>query len=144
MVLTVVGSLPTATSGLFSTKRIGPASVRRRCRHRRVSCRRSGAASLSRPLLARLARPSLIEDALEVLHHLFGVLGLRHCLIRQPPKDGPPAKRKLPTFSIVSFDQGEANHLRFVDESPLVSRRFGGLYSLDLPSAKTNTRKCVP
>jgi metallo-beta-lactamase class B len=62
-----------------------------------------------------------------------------------PPKDGPRAKGKLPAFSIVPFDLGDANHLRFIgDESPLVSRRFGGFYALDLPPAKTNLRKYVP
>jgi metallo-beta-lactamase class B len=61
------------------------------------------------------------------------------------PKDGPREKGTLPTFSIVPFDLGDANHLRFIDEqSPLVSRRFGGFYALDLPPAKPNLRKFVP
>lgn len=62
-----------------------------------------------------------------------------------PVKDGPRAKGKLPTFYIVPFDLGDANHLRFIDDStPLVSRRFGGFYTLDLPPAKANLRKFVP
>jgi metallo-beta-lactamase class B len=62
-----------------------------------------------------------------------------------PATDGPRVKGKLPEFAIVPFDLGDANHLRFVDEeSPLVSRRFGGFYALDLPPAKTNLRKYVP
>src|SRR5262249_21589614 len=47
-------------------------------------------------------------------------------LTPQPPKDEPAGKGKLPAFAIVPFDLGDANHLRFIDESPLVSRRFGG------------------
>src|SRR4051794_32153088 len=48
------------------------------------------------------------------------------------PGTGPREKGKLPTFTVVPFDLGDANHLRFVDEcTPLVSRRFGGFYSLD-------------
>jgi hypothetical protein len=61
------------------------------------------------------------------------------------PKDGPRAKGALPAFAVVPFDLGDANHLRFVDESsPLVSRRFGGFYALDLPPAKPNLRKFAP
>jgi metallo-beta-lactamase class B len=61
------------------------------------------------------------------------------------PKDGPRAKGTLPAFSVVPFDLGDANHLRFIDEhSPVVSRRFGGFYALDLPPAKTNLHKFVP
>src|SRR5262249_61077925 len=66
-------------------------------------------------------------------------------LLPLPPKDGTQVKGKLPTFSIVSFDLGDGNHLRFVDEeSPLVSRRFGGFYALNLPPAKTNPRSSCP
>jgi metallo-beta-lactamase class B len=66
-------------------------------------------------------------------------------LTPHPPDDGPRVKGKLPEFSIVPFDLGDANHLRFIDEaSPLVSRRFGGFYALDLPPAKPNLRKYVP
>jgi metallo-beta-lactamase class B len=62
-----------------------------------------------------------------------------------PPTNGPRVKGKLPAFSIVPFDLGDANHLRFIgEEPPLVSRRFGGFYALDLPPAKTNLRKYVP
>jgi metallo-beta-lactamase class B len=62
-----------------------------------------------------------------------------------PPTDGPRVKGTLPAFSVVPFDLGDANHLRFVDEgSPVVSRRFGGFYALDLPPAKTNLRKFLP
>jgi metallo-beta-lactamase class B len=62
-----------------------------------------------------------------------------------PPKEVPWVKGKPPGFSIVPFDLGDANHLRFVDEgSPLVSRRFGGFYAVDLPPAKPNLRKFVP
>jgi hypothetical protein len=53
-------------------------------------------------------------------------------------------KGKLPTFTIVPFDLGDANQLRFIDEAPLVARRFGGFSTLDLPPAKTNLRKFVP
>ena len=61
------------------------------------------------------------------------------------PKDAPRVKGKLPAFAIVPFDLGDANHLRFVDEgSPLVSRRFGGFYAVDLPPAKPNLRKFAP
>src|SRR5262249_4204110 len=59
--------------------------------------------------------------------------------------DGPRVKGTLPAFAIVPFDHGDGNQLRFVDEqSPLVSRRFGGFYALDLPPAKTNHHKFVP
>jgi metallo-beta-lactamase class B len=62
-----------------------------------------------------------------------------------PPGDGRPMKGRLPTFAVVPFDLGDGNHLRFVDEdAPLVSRRFGGFYALDLPPAKGNLRKCTP
>jgi metallo-beta-lactamase class B len=62
-----------------------------------------------------------------------------------PPKVGPRVKGTLPAFSIIPFDLGDANHLRFVDDgSAVVSRRFGGFYALDLPPAKTNLRKFVP
>jgi metallo-beta-lactamase class B len=62
-----------------------------------------------------------------------------------PPNGGARVKGKPPPFSIVPFDLGDANHLRFIgEESPLVSRRFGGFYALDLPPAKTNLRKYVP
>lgn len=62
-----------------------------------------------------------------------------------PPKDGQPVKGKLPTFSIVPFDLGDGNHLRFVEaDAPLVSRRFGGFYAFDLPPAKGNLRKSTP
>jgi metallo-beta-lactamase class B len=61
------------------------------------------------------------------------------------PKDASPAKGSLPAFSVVPFDLGDANHLRFVDEgSAAVSRRFGGFYAFDLPPAKVNLRKFVP
>jgi hypothetical protein len=40
---------------------------------------------------------------------------------------------------------GDGNHVRFIDnDTPLVSRRFGGFYALDLPPAKANLRKFVP
>jgi metallo-beta-lactamase class B len=65
-------------------------------------------------------------------------------LVPQPPKDGAPTKGKLPTFAVVPFDLGDANHLRFVDEAPIVSRRFGGFYTFDLPPGKLNMRKFVP
>jgi metallo-beta-lactamase class B len=62
-----------------------------------------------------------------------------------PPKDGARGDSKLPTFSIVPFDLGDGNQLRFVDEElPLVSRRFGGFFALDLPPARANVRKFVP
>lgn len=71
--------------------------------------------------------------------------GKTAALLIPQPKDGPSEKGKLPAFSVVPFDLGDANHLRFVDEgSPLVSRRFGGFYALDLPPAKPNLRKFVP
>jgi metallo-beta-lactamase class B len=66
-------------------------------------------------------------------------------LVPAASKDGSDAKGKLPTFSIVPFDLGDGNHLRFVDEeSPLVSRRFGGFYAVDLPPTKANVRKFAP
>src|SRR5262249_36892395 len=64
-------------------------------------------------------------------------------LTPQASKDGA-GKGKFPTFFVVPFDLGDANHLRFIDESPLVSRRFGGFSALDLPPAKANLRKFVP
>lgn len=66
-------------------------------------------------------------------------------LVPQPPKDGLRATERIPEFSIVPFDLGDANNLRFIDEkSALVSRRFGGFYALDLPPAKAKLRKLVP
>jgi metallo-beta-lactamase class B len=56
----------------------------------------------------------------------------------------PSEKGKLPTYSIIPFDLGDANNLHFVDESPVVSRRFGGFYTFDLPPAKLNQRKFTP
>jgi hypothetical protein len=62
-----------------------------------------------------------------------------------PAKDRPRLKGELPGFSIVPFDLGDGNYLRFVDEkSALVSRRFGGFYDVDMPPAKPNLRKFVP
>jgi hypothetical protein len=74
------------------------------------------------------------------------IAGQTAALLTPPPlQNGPRVTGKLPSFSIVPFDLGDANHLRFIDEgSPLVSRRFGGFYALDLPPAKTNLRKFVP
>jgi glyoxylase-like metal-dependent hydrolase (beta-lactamase superfamily II) len=61
------------------------------------------------------------------------------------PNGDSRAKGSLPAFSVVPFDLGDANHLRFVgDGSPVVSRRFGGFYTLDLPPGKPNLRKFVP
>jgi metallo-beta-lactamase class B len=66
-------------------------------------------------------------------------------LVPQPPQDAPRVKGKLPAFTVVPFDLGDANQLRFIDgDAPLVARRFGGFYALDLPPAKTNLRKFVP
>ncbi len=62
-----------------------------------------------------------------------------------PPRAGQAVKGKLPTFSIVPFDLGDGNQLRFIeDDAPLVSRRFGGFYALDLPPARGNLRKYTP
>jgi hypothetical protein len=61
-----------------------------------------------------------------------------------PLRDGVTWKGTLPKFSIVPFDLGDGNNLRFVDDKPLISRRFGGFYALDLPPAKVNAHKSVP
>jgi glyoxylase-like metal-dependent hydrolase (beta-lactamase superfamily II) len=53
--------------------------------------------------------------------------------------------RKLPPFTIIPFDLGDGNQLRFLDDgTPLVARRFGGFYSLDINQGKATTRKFVP
>lgn len=58
---------------------------------------------------------------------------------------GPRAEGKVPTFSVVPFDLGDGNQLRFVGEGqPVVSRKFGGFYALDLPPARANLRKFEP
>jgi metallo-beta-lactamase class B len=72
------------------------------------------------------------------------LVGGKTSALLMPPKDGPAEKGKLPAFTVVPFDLGDANHLRFIDGSPLVSRRFGGFYAVDLPPAKTSTRRFVP
>ncbi|MFO0969394.1 MAG: MBL fold metallo-hydrolase [Gemmataceae bacterium] len=57
----------------------------------------------------------------------------------------PSAKGAVPEFSITPFDLGDGNHLRFLDDdTPLVSRRFGGFYALDRSKDKIATRKFVP
>jgi metallo-beta-lactamase class B len=65
-------------------------------------------------------------------------------LIPRSTNDGSREKGKLPSFSVVPFDLGDGNNLRFVDDKPIVSRRFGGFYALDLPPAKVSTHKFVP
>jgi metallo-beta-lactamase class B len=61
------------------------------------------------------------------------------------PQGGSSAKGQQPKFSITPFDLGDGNNLRFLAEgSPLVSRRFGGFYTFDLPPGKANVRKAVP
>jgi len=74
------------------------------------------------------------------------IAGQTAALLTPPPlENGPRVTGKLRPLSIVPFDLGDANHLRFIDEkSPLVSRRFGGFYALDLPPAQANLRKFVP
>jgi metallo-beta-lactamase class B len=66
-------------------------------------------------------------------------------LTPRPSNDRARVRGELPRFSNIPFDLGDANNLRFIDEgSPLVSRRFGGFFALDLPPAKANLRKTVP
>jgi metallo-beta-lactamase class B len=55
----------------------------------------------------------------------FILVGGETAALLVPPND-PWEKGKLPKFSVVPFDLADANQLRFVDESTLVSRRFGG------------------
>lgn len=75
----------------------------------------------------------------------FVLVGGKTAALLTPPNDGPREKGQPLAFTVVPFDLGDANHLRFVGEgSPLVSRRFGGFYALDLLPAKANTRKFVP
>jgi metallo-beta-lactamase class B len=53
--------------------------------------------------------------------------------------------RAFPNFTILPFDLGDGNHLRFLDHNtPLVARRFGGFYSLDFVKDKGTLRKFVP
>jgi glyoxylase-like metal-dependent hydrolase (beta-lactamase superfamily II) len=52
---------------------------------------------------------------------------------------------KFPAYDITPFDLGDGNHLRFDhDGTPLVSRRFGGFYALDLPKGKPSLRNYQP
>ena len=60
------------------------------------------------------------------------------------PRGGQPAKGKLPAFAIVPFDLGDGNQLRVLDGTPLVARRFGGFYALDIKNDKGSLRKCAP
>jgi metallo-beta-lactamase class B len=51
----------------------------------------------------------------------------------------------FPNFRILPFDLGDGNHLRFLDpDTPLVARRFGGFYRLDLMKEKGTLQKFVP
>jgi metallo-beta-lactamase class B len=55
------------------------------------------------------------------------------------------ADRAFPNFRILPLDLGDGNHLRFLDDdTPLVSRRFGGFYALDLANDRGMLRKFVP
>jgi metallo-beta-lactamase class B len=52
---------------------------------------------------------------------------------------------EFPHFRILPFDLRDGNHLRFLDDNaPLVARRFGGFYRLDLVNDKATLRKSVP
>jgi glyoxylase-like metal-dependent hydrolase (beta-lactamase superfamily II) len=58
---------------------------------------------------------------------------------------GAAEPRKLPPFTIIPFDLGDGNHLRFLDDgTPLVARRFGGFHALDINRGKATMRKFVP
>jgi metallo-beta-lactamase class B len=51
----------------------------------------------------------------------------------------------FPNFKIFPFDLGDGNHLRFLDDNtPLVARRFGGFYCLDIVKDKGTLREFVP
>ena len=54
-------------------------------------------------------------------------------------------KGRIPSYIALPFDLGDGNHLRFIDDdTPVVSRRFGGFYALNLVPGKPNLRKFVP
>jgi hypothetical protein len=50
----------------------------------------------------------------------------------------------FPNFSVLPFDLGDGNHLRFFNNTPLVARRFGGFYSLRSLNNKADLRESVP
>jgi glyoxylase-like metal-dependent hydrolase (beta-lactamase superfamily II) len=52
--------------------------------------------------------------------------------------------REFPNFTVHPFDLGDGNHLRFLDNRPLVARRFGGFYDLEFVKGKATLRKFVP
>jgi metallo-beta-lactamase class B len=61
-----------------------------------------------------------------------------------------PVKGKVPTYEIIPFDLGDANHLRWVNVSgteqhkALVSRRFGGFYAVESVKGRWTTRRLEP
>jgi hypothetical protein len=53
--------------------------------------------------------------------------------------------RSFPEFTVLPFDLGDGNHLRFLnDDTPLVTRRFGGFSALDVVKGKATMRPFVP
>src|SRR5262249_39552766 len=51
----------------------------------------------------------------------------------------------FPNFRVLPFDLGDGNHLRFLDDNtPLVARRFGGFYSLDVVKDESMMRTFCP
>src|SRR5262249_34864616 len=57
----------------------------------------------------------------------------------------PGARGKLPGFKILPFDLGDGTPLRFLDDgTPLVARRFGGFFALDVDKGKPNLRRFTP
>jgi len=56
------------------------------------------------------------------------VAGKTAALLERRPTD----KGQRLDYRVLPFDLGDANHLRFLDGTPLVARRFGGFYTLTL------------
>jgi hypothetical protein len=52
--------------------------------------------------------------------------------------------RAFPDFTVFPFDLGDGNYLRFLDDTPLVARRFGGFSTLDFVKGKAALRPFVP
>ncbi len=57
----------------------------------------------------------------------------------------PVSPGKLPEFTMIPFDLGDGNQLRFLEDgTPLVARRFGGFFALDVKPGKAALRRFVP
>jgi len=50
----------------------------------------------------------------------------------------------FPKFEALPLDLGDGNHLRYLDDAPLLARRFGGFHALEVAKSGPTLRKLVP